>query len=1186
MAAPVSRRTVGWISLLFILIHLSPACADTWNALGDGTNGAVYALAWNGTSSLYAGGEFSSAGGNAASRIAAWDGSAWTALGSGLNGTVLAIAGSSTALYAGGDFLTAGGASANHIAKWNGSAWSALGSGTNGTVSALAWDGTYVYAAGTFTSPGSNIARWDGSAWTALGSGTNGTVYALAWDGTYLYAGGDFTIAGGVSASRLARWNGVSWSALGSGASSTVYALASAGSNQLYAGGDFLSAGGNTVNRVARWDGTAWHALGGGVNSSVFALAWNGASLFAGGYFTMAGGVSASKAARWNGSAWSALSTGLNSDVDAFACNGADLYTGGLFTTAGGVWVNHVARWAETCSAPATPALLSPSNGATSQSTAPTLDWADVSGASSYDIEVCTNSGCTTVVRSASVTSSQWSVSPALNTSTTYWWRARAVSSVCGAGSWPSTWHFTTACAPPPTPSLISPSNGSTGQPAAPLLEWSNASGANAYDVQVCSDSDCTNVVRSATVSSSDWTVSPALSDSTTYWWRVRAASSACGSGSWTSAWSFTTACAVPPAPTLASPSNGATGQSTAPLLDWSDTGGGTTSYDVQVCTDSGCMIVARSANVASSQWTVTPALDNSTTYWWRARAKNSCGSGNWATTWSFTTVCVTPSLPTLLSPSNGATGQTATPVLNWSDASGATSYDVELCSDSSCLSVVRSANVGSSQWTVTPALDGSTTYYWHARANNVCASSAWTSAWSFTTACTLPAAPALLTPSNGATGQSISPVLDWSDANGATSYDVQVCSDAGCLTAVRSANVASSQWTVSPALSGSTTYWWRTRAANGCGNSSWTSAWLFATACPLPEAPALLSPPDGAVGQLAAPLLDWTDVDNATSYDVQVCADAACSDIVRSSTFLATSQWTVSPALADSAYHWRARANVSCGSGDWTTPAWTFLVGCSPAFTTQPAGVTITDGTTATLSATAMGQEPMAYQWYEGAAGDTSSPVAGANSNSFTTPPLSQTTSFWLRVSNACGSADSETATVTVIVCLFCDDFEDGILDPSWTYLKPAWSETGGSLVGTPAGKKAVALATPVFSGCSQCTVSAEMQTAGGPYNKVWLLAWYADKQDTVEVLMKQESNRWILRQRVHGVIVAKSKALIAIEPNTDYQVEVRYSAGVFTLSIDGVDAATIVATGTAFGTVGFQVKNTTGRFGYVRVF
>ena len=43
----------------------------------------------------------------------------------------MALAVSGSTLYAGGDFTTAGGNAANYIAQWNGSSWSALGSGMN-----------------------------------------------------------------------------------------------------------------------------------------------------------------------------------------------------------------------------------------------------------------------------------------------------------------------------------------------------------------------------------------------------------------------------------------------------------------------------------------------------------------------------------------------------------------------------------------------------------------------------------------------------------------------------------------------------------------------------------------------------------------------------------------------------------------------------------------------------------------------------------------------------------------------------------------------------------------------------------------------------------------------------------------------------------------------------------------------
>ena len=64
-------------------------------------------------------------------------------------------------LYAGGDFTTAGGSAANYIAKWNGSSWSALGSGMNGcTCAALAVSGSDLYAGGNFTTAGGKVSAY------------------------------------------------------------------------------------------------------------------------------------------------------------------------------------------------------------------------------------------------------------------------------------------------------------------------------------------------------------------------------------------------------------------------------------------------------------------------------------------------------------------------------------------------------------------------------------------------------------------------------------------------------------------------------------------------------------------------------------------------------------------------------------------------------------------------------------------------------------------------------------------------------------------------------------------------------------------------------------------------------------------------------------------------------------------
>ncbi len=149
---------------------------STWSPLGTGTafgmNGVVTSLALDGDGNLYAGGFFGAAGGVAANFIAKWNGSTWSALGTGaangMNSTVTALALDGQGnLYAGGNFTKAGGVTVNHVAKWDGSTWSALGSGTDGNVSALAFGGGDLYVGGTFFNAGGKvsyyIARWKGT---------------------------------------------------------------------------------------------------------------------------------------------------------------------------------------------------------------------------------------------------------------------------------------------------------------------------------------------------------------------------------------------------------------------------------------------------------------------------------------------------------------------------------------------------------------------------------------------------------------------------------------------------------------------------------------------------------------------------------------------------------------------------------------------------------------------------------------------------------------------------------------------------------------------------------------------------------------------------------------------------------------------------------------------------------------
>ncbi|MCH8825055.1 MAG: hypothetical protein IH984_16290 [Planctomycetes bacterium] len=372
----------------------------SWSAVGDGMDAQVRALEIfndddDGTS-LYAAGNFLTAGNISASYIARWDGLQWSAVGTGTDSIVTSLAvyddGSEQgpSLYAGGSFLNAGETKANRVAKWDGKSWSPLGSGVTGTIISLAASignspvESKLYVSGLFDNAGEvysqNFAMWDGKDWLAIGNGMHGehtpaVVRDLEpfddeiGDDEQLYAAGSFTSAGGIAANSIAKWNGSQWSSVGDGFSeedSVVYDLTTfddGTGKALYAGGIFQFAGDVSVNSIAKWDAENWSPLGAGTDGMVYALGvyddklGQGAALYVGGHFNTAGELPASNIAKWDGSKWSALGKGIYNNVYEFSevwsmvvfDDGSDageaLYVGGEFKNAGDIEASHIARW-------------------------------------------------------------------------------------------------------------------------------------------------------------------------------------------------------------------------------------------------------------------------------------------------------------------------------------------------------------------------------------------------------------------------------------------------------------------------------------------------------------------------------------------------------------------------------------------------------------------------------------------------------------------------------------------------------------------------------------------------------------------------------------------------------------------------------------------------------------------------
>jgi len=81
------------------------------------------------------------------------------------------------------------------------------------------------------------------------------------------------------------------------------------------------------------------------------------------------------------------------------------------------------------------------------------------------------------------------------------------------------------------------------------------------------------------------------------------------------------------------------------------------------------------------------------------------------------------------------------------------------------------------------------------------------------------------------------------------------------------------------------------------------------------------------------------------------------------------------------------------------------------------PADKTIASGSSAVLRVYAIGPLPHTWQWYSGLSGDTSKPIPGATNMVYGSPPLFNSTSYWVKVTGppGSGSANSGTADITV---------------------------------------------------------------------------------------------------------------------------------------------------------------------------
>lgn len=313
-------------------------------------NSYVWALALVGNT-LYVGGEFTTFGGQSRDRIASIDVSTTTlnSWNPGANSTVYVFRQDGNTLYAGGWFTTIGGQSRNRIAAFDIAAGTvtAWNPNANNPVRAIQVSGSTVYVAGEFGSVGgqsrSKIAALDASTGlaTSFVCNADGNVFGLALSGNTLYATGEFCSFAGslrcfIGAVNTTTGTATSWNPNPNAHCNNVVVA----NGVVYALGNFSTIGGQSRTRFAALDPTTGvpTSLNVGANMPVYTLGVNGTNLFVGGQFTSFGGQTRNRIAALDATTGQLTSWNPNANgtVLDITVVGSTVYVGGSFNNIGG----------------------------------------------------------------------------------------------------------------------------------------------------------------------------------------------------------------------------------------------------------------------------------------------------------------------------------------------------------------------------------------------------------------------------------------------------------------------------------------------------------------------------------------------------------------------------------------------------------------------------------------------------------------------------------------------------------------------------------------------------------------------------------------------------------------------------------------------------------------------------------
>jgi hypothetical protein len=481
-------------------------------------------------------------------------------------------------------------------------------------------------------------------------------------------------------------------------------------------------------------------------------------------------------------------------------------------------------------------------------------------------------------------------------------------------------------------PKLIAPPNNKNNNILnAETLIWQHEIFVDRYELLIAEDPNFTNVVfvDSNRVQSEYNLKSKFLAECfkagyDSLFWKVRARSTK-DTSDWSETRIFVLIHTPLDIPELISPADSDKELDLSLTFDWSDITN-TDKYILRVSEESGLDpdgVVIEKEIIASEYVSLQGELAYNKKYYWKVLAINSVDTSDWSEVRTFSTKTKIDS-PELLVPEDSATAVLPDVTIKWTSVDYADTYQLEISDDSNFVNLHTNLDgLDSTQFDCgTNLLRYGTKYYWRVKAkNNGGIESEYTEIYSFRTK-TLDA-PTLAFPEDEATDLYVPRIeLIWNAVEEAESYILKIADDSSFEpNDIVFSETTSSTSALFEGLSMSSTYYWRVASINSIDTSTWSEARTFST-IPVLEVPELLIPADNAIEILPEITLEWAEVNNANSYQLQISEDSCFSHPVIKNDTLFSEQFDCSSLKLKygTQYYWRVKAKRNLGDeSEWS---------------------------------------------------------------------------------------------------------------------------------------------------------------------------------------------------------------------------------------------------------------------------